>query len=111
MGKQVFRRETQILPRLNITDKHSSSYQLDLVCTKYRTNEKKPLKQAKYPNKTTETNKTKSPLKQMKGTCIDNKHRDIKKKVGIFHILNGILAKTRNLIFKKRLPGHIMDLY
>ena len=55
MGKQVFGRETQILPRLNITDKHSSSYQLDLVCTKYRKNEKKPLKQAKYPNKTTET--------------------------------------------------------
>ena len=32
---------------------------------------------------------------------------DIEKKVGIFHVLNGILAKTRNLIFKKnkRFPG------
>ena len=27
---------------------------------------------------------------------------DIEKKVGIFHVLNGILAKTRNLIFKKK---------
>ena len=36
---------------------------------------------------------------------------DIEKKVGIFHVLNGILAKTRNLIYKekKRFPGHIVD--
>ena len=35
---------------------------------------------------------------------------DIEKKVGIFHVLNGILAKTRNLIFQKekRFPGHIV---
>ena len=27
-----------------------------------------------------------------------DKHKDIEKQVDIFHILNGILAKTRNLI-------------
>ena len=36
---------------------------------------------------------------------------EIEKKVGIFHVLNGILAKTRNLIFKKkkRFLDHIVD--
>ena len=28
-----------------------------------------------------------------------DKHEDIEKKLDIFHILNGILAKTRNIIF------------
>ena len=28
-----------------------------------------------------------------------DKHEDIKKKLDIFHILNGIAAKTRNTIF------------
>ena len=35
-----------------------------------------------------------------------DEHEDIKK---IFHILNGILAKTRNIIFQKRFPGRIVD--
>ena len=38
-----------------------------------------------------------------------NGHEDIKNKMGIFHILNGILAKARNLISLKRSPGRIMD--
>ena len=29
-------------------------------------------------------------------------HEDIEKKLDIFHILNGILAKTRIIIFKKK---------
>jgi len=32
---------------------------------------------------------------------VDDDHEDIEKKVSIFHILNGILAKTRNVISKK----------
>ena len=31
---------------------------------------------------------------------VDDDHEDIEKKVSIFHILNGPLAKTRNLISK-----------
>ena len=31
----------------------------------------------------------------------DDDHEDIEKKVSIFHILNGILAKTRNVILRK----------
>ena len=36
---------------------------------------------------------------------------DVERKVDIFHILNGILAETKNLIFWKRFPGRIMDSY
>jgi len=32
---------------------------------------------------------------------VDDDHEDIEKKVSNFHILNGILAKTRNVISKK----------
>ena len=32
---------------------------------------------------------------------VNDDHGDIEKKVSIFHILNGILAKTRNVISKK----------
>ena len=32
---------------------------------------------------------------------VDDDHEDIEKKVSIFRILNGILAKTRNVISKK----------
>jgi len=32
---------------------------------------------------------------------VDDDHEDMEKKVSIFHILNGILAKTRNAISKK----------
>ena len=40
----------------------------------------------------------------------DNKYRDITKRVGIFHILNGILAKTcKKSNFQKKLPSHIVD--
>ena len=38
-----------------------------------------------------------------------DEHEDIEKKLDIFHILNGILAKTRIIIFKKRFPCHIVD--
>ena len=38
-----------------------------------------------------------------------DEHEDIEKKLDIFHILNGILAKTRNIIFQKRFPGSIVD--
>ena len=40
---------------------------------------------------------------------VDDEQEDIEEKVGIFHILNAILAKTRNLIFQKRFPGRIVD--
>ena len=37
-------------------------------------------------------------------------HEDIEKKMAIFHIFNGALAKARNLIsYKKILPGHMVD--
>jgi len=32
---------------------------------------------------------------------VNDDHEDIEKKVSIFHSLNGILAKTRNVISKK----------
>jgi len=32
---------------------------------------------------------------------VDDDHEDIEKKVSVFHILNGILAKARNVISKK----------
>jgi len=32
---------------------------------------------------------------------VDNDHKDIEKKVSIFHILNGILAKTGKVISKR----------
>jgi len=32
---------------------------------------------------------------------VDDHHEDIEKKVSIFHILSGILAKTRNVISEK----------
>ena len=51
-------------------------------------------KQPKPPNERNHQNKI------MKG--VDNKH-------GIYHTLNGILAKTRNPIFKNRFLGHIVD--
>ena len=38
-----------------------------------------------------------------------DEHGDIEKKLEIFHILNGVLAKTRNIIFYKRFPDHIAD--
>ena len=38
-----------------------------------------------------------------------DEHENIEKKVDIFHNLNGILAKTRNLIFQERFPGRIVD--
>ena len=38
-----------------------------------------------------------------------DEHGDIEKKLEIFHILNGVLAKTRNIIFQKRFPGSIAD--
>ena len=38
-----------------------------------------------------------------------DEHEDIEKKLDIFHIFNGILAKTRNKLFLKRFPGRIMD--
>ena len=38
-----------------------------------------------------------------------DQHEDIKKKLDIFHLLNGILAKTRDTIFQKRFPGRIVD--
>ena len=38
-----------------------------------------------------------------------DEHEDIEKKLDIFHILNGILAKTRIVIFYKRFPGRIVD--
>ena len=38
-----------------------------------------------------------------------DENEDIKKKLDVFHILNGILAKTRIIIFKKRFPCHIVD--
>ena len=46
--------------------------------------------------------------------CKMDEHKgvdDIEKKMGIFHVLNGILAKTRNLIYKekKKFPSHIVD--
>ena len=36
-------------------------------------------------------------------------HEDIKKKVDIVHIWNGLLARIRNFIFLKRFPGHVVD--
>ena len=44
----------------------------------------------------------------------EHKHderEDIERKLDIFHILNGILAETKNLIFWKRFPGRIMDSF
>ena len=38
-----------------------------------------------------------------------DEHGDIEKKLEIFHILNGVLAKTRNIIFYKRFPDRIVD--
>ena len=38
-----------------------------------------------------------------------NEHEDIEKKLHIFHLLNGTLAKTRNTIFQKKIPGRIVD--
>ena len=38
-----------------------------------------------------------------------DEHENIKKKVDMLQILNGILAKTRNLISLKRFPGRIVD--
>ena len=38
-----------------------------------------------------------------------DEHEDIEKKLDIFHILNGILAKTRIIIFLKRFRGRIVD--
>ena len=35
-----------------------------------------------------------------------DEHEDIEKKLDIFHILNGILAKARNVIF---FPGRIVN--
>ena len=37
-----------------------------------------------------------------------DEHEDIEEKVGIFHILNGILAKTRNPISPERFLGRIV---
>ena len=36
---------------------------------------------------------------------------DIEKKVGNFHVLNGFLAKTRNLIFQKKEKGFPVILW
>ena len=90
---------------------HNSSTGMLLI--KNPQQETKQPKQAKHQNETTQTTKTKRPKqvkppKQMKG--FDNKYRDITKKVGIFHISNGILAKTcKKSCFQKKLPSHIMD--
>ena len=40
---------------------------------------------------------------------LQDKHEDIEKKLDIFLLLNGILAKTRNTIFQKRFPDRIVD--
>jgi len=40
---------------------------------------------------------------------VDDDHEDIEKKMSIFHILNGILAKNKECNFKERLPGRIVD--
>ena len=59
-GKTGFWKRNSDLTKVKY-HRHSSSYQLDSVCTKYQKNEKKPPKQAKYTNETTETIKTKPP--------------------------------------------------
>ena len=38
-----------------------------------------------------------------------DEHEDIEEKVGIFHILNGILAEIRNPISPKSFLGRIVD--
>ena len=38
-----------------------------------------------------------------------DENEDIEKKLDVFLILNGIRAKTRIIIFKKRFPGRIVD--
>lgn len=44
-----------------------------------------------------------SKMDERKAKGVDDDHNDIEKKVFIFHILNGILAKTRNVISKRGL--------